>query len=55
MSFKELAEKGIWTQAMSEAAKKAVVLLCSPGTDTSLENLTRNARLGVLLRWRAKS
>ena len=37
MGFEELAEKGIWTQAMSDAAKEAVVLLCSPGTDTSLE------------------
>ena len=31
------------SQAMSDAAKEASVLLCSPGTDTFLEDLTRNA------------
>jgi len=31
------------SQAMSDAAKEAVVLLYSPGTDTFLEDLTRNA------------
>jgi len=50
MSFKELAEKGIWTQAMSEAAKKAVVLLCSPGTDTSLGKPDQKCILDIPLR-----
>jgi hypothetical protein len=31
------------SQAMSDAAKEAAVLLYSPGTDTFLEDLTRNA------------
>ena len=31
------------SQAMSDAAKEAIVLLYSPGTDTFLEDLTRNA------------
>jgi hypothetical protein len=31
------------SQEMSDAAKEAAVLLYSPGTDTILENLTRNA------------
>jgi hypothetical protein len=31
------------TQAMSGAAKEAAVLLYSPGTDTFLEDLTKNA------------
>ena len=31
------------TQAISDASKEAAVLLYSPGTDTFLEDLTRNA------------
>jgi hypothetical protein len=31
------------SQAMSDAAKEATVLLYSPGTDAFLEDLTRNA------------
>jgi hypothetical protein len=31
------------SQALSEAAKEAAVLLYSPGTDPFLEDLTRNA------------
>ena len=31
------------TQAISDASKEAAVLLYSPGTDTFLENPTRNA------------
>jgi hypothetical protein len=31
------------SQSMSDAAKEAAVLLYSPGTDTFLEDLTRNA------------
>jgi hypothetical protein len=34
---------GLVSQAMSDAAKEAAVLLYSPGTDTFLEDLTRNA------------
>jgi hypothetical protein len=30
------------SQSMSDAAKEAAILLCSPGTDTFLEDLTRN-------------
>jgi hypothetical protein len=37
------------SQGLHDAAKEAAVLLYSPGTDTFLEDMTRNADRDILL------